>query len=76
MVNLPAIPDTGKPNLSCRCCGGALEAKYQPLGLPDKPGYWIVTCWNRACGLFEVTRSAGSYPTFDLAPYLEKVETL
>jgi len=61
---------------TCRVCGGALEAKQQLTGIPEKPAYWIVTCWNRACGLYSVTRSASLYPTFDLTPYLEKVETL
>ncbi len=60
---------------TCRCCGGTLEAKQQLTGIPEKPAYWIVTCWNRTCGLFEVTRSASSYPTFDLALYLKKETT-
>jgi len=64
-------PDSSVP-CTCRACGGTLDAKYQPLGLPDKHGYWIVTCWNKACGLYTVTRSASSYLTFDLAPYLVK----
>lgn len=60
---------------TCRVCGGALEAKSQQSGIPAKPSYWILTCWNRACGLYSVTRSAASYSTFNLAPYLEEVET-
>ena len=56
----------------CRACGGTLEAKSQLTGLPDKPTYWFVTCWNPACALNGYTRSAASYPTFDLTPYLVK----
>lgn len=56
----------------CRVCGGALEAKEQLTGIPDKPAYWIVTCWNRACALGGYTRSVATYATFDLTPYIEK----
>jgi len=66
-------PAIGVPT-TCRCCGGTLDAKSQETGLPDKPTFWVVTCWNKSCSLCGYTRSAASYPTFDLTPYLEKVE--
>ena len=68
----PRPPVPANVPCTCRCCGGVLDAQYQPLGLPDKPGYWLLTCWNRNCGLHSVTRTALTYATFDIAPYLEK----
>lgn len=65
-------PPTADLPTTCRCCGGRLDAQYQRLGLPHKPGYWLVTCWETGCPLQGYTRSASTYPTFDLAPYLEK----
>lgn len=63
---LPAgVPTT------CRCCGGQLDIKWQLNGKPNKAGYWILTCWNKTCGIYGITRSAPTYLTFDLAPYLE-----
>jgi len=74
----PAENSHPAPDVPCTCrlCGGTLDAKYQRLGLPDKPGYWVITCWNKSCDLYGFTRSAASYPTFDLAPYITKDQTL
>lgn len=57
---------------TCRACGGSLESKIQLTGIPEKPSYWLVTCWNPACPLNGYTRSAVSYPTFDLSLYIVK----
>jgi hypothetical protein len=63
---------TAEVPCTCRSCGGTLDAKFQATGLPDKPGYWLLTCWNPDCELKAVTRTALTYATFDLAPYLVK----
>ena len=58
----------------CRCCGGTLDTQSQLTGIPEKPAYWLVTCWNPACDLCGYTRSAATYLTFDLTPYLATKE--
>lgn len=66
-----APAENSQPVCTCRRCGGTLDAQYQVLGLPHNPGYWFLTCWNKSCALYSVTRSASSYSTFDLTPYLK-----
>lgn len=65
------IPPADLPT-TCRCCGGRLDAKFQASYRSEKPGFWLLTCWNKACGIYSVTRSDLTYQTFDLAPYLAK----
>lgn len=67
-----AVPARDSVPQVCRCCGGALDIQWQSSGLTDKPGYWLMTCWNRACGLFAVTRTHLTYATFDVSLYLNK----
>lgn len=57
---------------TCRVCGGTLDAQFQLSGKPNKHGYWILTCWNKGCGLYSVTRSAETYPTFDIYAYIKE----
>lgn len=65
------LPPADLPT-TCRCCGGRLDAKFQASYRPEKPGFWLLTCWNKACGIYSVTRSDVTYSTFDLEPYLVK----
>lgn len=58
---------------TCRVCGGTLDAQFQSDGKSATTGYYIVTCWNKVCGLYTVTRSAQTYPTFDLSLYIKEV---
>ncbi len=67
----PSAVPAGHPTV-CRCCGGHLDAQWQAAYRPEKPGFWLLTCWNKTCGLYAVTRSDVTYSTFDLQPYLVK----
>lgn len=64
-------PASGVP-CACRVCGGTLDAKFQSDGKSATSGYYIVTCWNKACGLYTVTRSQFTYFTFDISEYIKK----
>lgn len=56
----------------CRCCGQPMQADRQADGKGSS--YLIVTCWNKSCGMYSVTRSLESYRKLtpdDIAAYCE-----
>ena len=58
------------PRLSCRCCNQPLTPLFQKGLLPNRPGYYLVTCWNEGgCTLYGYTLSARDYQTRDLSAY-------
>lgn len=69
----PAHPTTPEPPVTvCRCCGLPLDAQWQPGLLPERPGYFLLTCWNKGCGMHAYTLSDLNYQLLDLTPYLIK----
>lgn len=54
----------------CRCCSGALDAVWQPPLMKHREGYFLLTCWNKACDMHGFTLADINYMDTDLAPYL------
>jgi len=59
-----------KPTTRCRCCGGEMDAQFQPALLADRAGYWLVTCWQDGCGMAQYTFSDRNYGKVDLSAYM------
>lgn len=66
----PAPPEP--PVTVCRCCEQPLDAQWQQGLLPERPGYFLLTCWNKACAMHAYTLSDINYDLLDLTPYLIK----
>ena len=63
-----------RPTYTCRHCGQPAEVLWQPPLLPERPGFYYITCWN-ACALKGYTFSSVSYSTIDLSNYLKKEQS-
>lgn len=54
----------------CRCCNGTLDAQFQMGLMPNRPGYYLITCWNEGhCILAGYTFSEHNYLNRDLTDY-------
>lgn len=61
-----------KPTVLCRCCGHAIDPKYQPPLMPGKEGFFYLTCETEGCKLAGQTFTTRTYDTLDLSAYLCK----
>lgn len=59
------------PECPCRVCGQVMEAKYQKGYPEDRPGHFLLTCWQPGCAMHGYTLSDRNYATRDLTAYLE-----
>lgn len=66
------MSDNSIPKCSCILCNGILDTQRQADGKGSF--YFLVTCWNKSCGMYSVTRSLESYGKLspaDIADYCE-----
>lgn len=54
---------------TCRCCHGEMGTDWQPPLMKHREGYFIITCWNKDCALFEYTVADINYAEMDLSAY-------
>lgn len=54
------------PDIRCACCGVLMDAIWQPEMYAGMQTYWLITCRNPDCGLYQYTFASISYPPENL----------
>lgn len=49
------------PTYQCLNCNQDADVQWQESLLPHKEGYWLITCYNKACYMEGMTLSSSSY---------------